>query len=229
MKIKKILSMALITIMVMGTTMTTFAANGSNGSNGSNGTNGTSGVICPSSSASSSVTTDSDVSVTAENILDSNAKISVAGVDVKTSIAGVYLAKTVQGCAVTTSLDDCKKLLGLTGNQKPYMVSYDTDSKKSVKAMASIQAGIDCYGGTFVTALNIDLGAMENGKFITLADGGVDMVVGLPKTCDTAKEYCMILVQRGGVVTLLEDKDVNPNTVTFEVKAGLGTYALVQK
>ena len=52
------------------------------------------------------------------------------------------------------------------------------------------------------------------------------MAVGLPKGADTTKTYSIICVQPGGVVTMLEDIDTNPKTVTFDVKAGLGTYAL---
>ena len=32
-----------------------------------------------------------------------------------------------------------------------------------------------------------------------------------------------------GVITILDDLDTNPKTVTFDVKAGLGTYAIVAK
>ena len=54
------------------------------------------------------------------------------------------------------------------------------------------------------------------------------MVVGIPKV-DVTKTYSMVCVQPGGVVTILEDQDANPKTVTFAVQAGLGTYAIVAK
>lgn len=224
MKIKKILAAILAATMVMASALTVCAADGSNGSNGSNGQSSSS-----STTAGSSTTNDDTITVAPENVLGANSQISIAGTKVKTTIAGAYMAKNIQGAAVTTSLEDIKAALGLTGNQKPYIIMYDTDTKKSVKAMASIQAALEANGGVFVTALNIDLGAKENGKFVKLADGSVNMLIGLPKTCDTTKEYCIILVQPGGIVSLLEDKDIDPKTITFDVKAGLGTYALVQK
>ena len=52
-------------------------------------------------------------------------------------------------------------------------------------------------------------------------------MVGLPKNADTSKTYSVVCVQPGGVVTILKDQDDSPATVTFEVKAGLATYAIV--
>jgi hypothetical protein len=159
--------------------------------------------------------------------VSSNATVSVAGTDVKTSLSGVYSAQSVQGVAVTTDLDTVKASLGLTGNQKPVIIIYDTDVEKSYMAMASVNAAIEAIGGTYVTSLYVDLGAKENGKWVSLSDGSVAMATGLPKTADTSKTYSVVCVQPGGVTTILEDQDTNPKTVTFEVKAGLGTYALV--
>ena len=53
------------------------------------------------------------------------------------------------------------------------------------------------------------------------------MVVGLPKGVDTTKSISIICVRPGGKTTILEDTDTNPKTVTFELQAGLGTYAIV--
>ena len=144
-------------------------------------------------------------------------------------MGGVYAANKVQGVAVTTPAASLSASLGLTGNQKAAIIIYDTDAKKSYRAMESINAAASAIGGTVVASLNIDLGAKENGKWVTLSSGSVGLVTGLPKGADTSKEYCAICVQPGGVVTVLEDQDTNPATVTFEVQAGLGTYALTAK
>jgi hypothetical protein len=156
-----------------------------------------------------------------------NATISVAGSDVKTSIGGVYAAESVQGVAVITDLATVKANLGLKDGQTPVIIIYDTDVKKSSKAMDSVNAAIAAIGGTYVTALNIDLGAKQDGKWVTLSDGSVALATGLPKDADTSKTYSVVCVQPGGVTTILEDQDTNPKTVTFAVQAGLGTYALV--
>jgi hypothetical protein len=94
--------------------------------------------------------------------------------------------------------------------------------------MDSVNAAVEALGGKFVTALNIDLGAKENGKWVTLSDGSIPAVVGLPKSADTTKTYAIVCVQPGGATTILEDTDANSSTVTFDVQAGLGTYAIVE-
>lgn len=147
----------------------------------------------------------------------------------RTSVAGAYAAKSVQGMVVVTPLATVKANLGLTGSQVPAITIYDTDVKKSSKAMACINAAAEALGAKVVTALNIDLGAKEKGKWVKLASGSVALTAGLPKNADTSKTYSAVLVQPGGVITILEDQDTDPKTVTFEVKAGIGTYAIVAK
>lgn len=215
MKLKKILAATLAATMVMSSAMTASACGG----------------YYDSSSSSSSTTTSSESTSTPapSTVQGANAAIKVAGVEVRTSIGGVYAAKSVQGAAITTSLNSVRANLGLTGSQKPAITIYDTDPKKSPAALASINAAAEALGGTVLTSLNIDLGAKENGKWVTLSNGSVALAAGLPKGADTTKTYCAILVQPGGVVTILEDQDTNPKTITFEVKAGIGTYAIVAK
>ena len=210
MKIKKILAATLAATMVMASAMTVCAGS-TQASSGGGGT-----AEAPKTFAEKAE-------------VASNAIVKVAGLDVRTSLSGVYAAQKVRGCAVTTDLATVKANLGLKTGQNPKIVIYDTDAKKSDKAMACVNAAAEALGGTVVASLNIDLGAVEKGKWIELKDGSVAMAVGLPKDADTTKTYSVICVQPGGVVTILEDKDTNPKTVTFDVKAGLGTYALVAK
>ena len=210
MKIKKILAATLAATMVMASALTVCATTTGSGGAGSTG-------------GSSESTT-----VTQEEIKSANADIKVAGSNVKTTIAGGYAAKKVEGVAVKTPIADVKASLGLKEGQTPYVIVYDTDPKKSDKAMACVNAAAESIGAEFVVAINVDLGAKEKGKFVSLSDGSIAMVVGIPKV-DVTKTYSMVCVQPGGVVTILEDQDTNPKTVTFEVKAGLGTYAIVAK
>jgi len=164
-----------------------------------------------------------------EDVRTADAVISIAGTSVRTSIAGAYAAKSVQGIAVTTSLNDVVARLGLGSGQKPYIMLFDTDPVKSSKAMDCVNAAASALGGTVVTTLNIQLGAKQGGRFITLSDGSINMVAGLPKSADTTKTYSIVCVQPGGIISIFDDLDTNPQTVTFEVAAGLGTYALVAK
>ena len=206
MKIKKILAATLAATMVMASALTVCATTTSGGS-------GSSGAYIPKSYAEKATVT-------------ANATVTVNGQKVVTSVAGIYAAQKVQGCAVKTDLATVKANLGLKLGQNPKIVIYDTDSEKSSAAMVSVNAAAEALGATVVATLNVDLGAVENGKWITLTDGSIALGVGLPKGADTTKTYSIICVQPGGETTILEDIDTNPNTVTFNVKAGLGTYAL---
>lgn len=214
MKLKKILAATLAATMVMSSVMTVSASGYYSSSSSSAPTSGSSSQSSPSSSEPGTVQS-------------ANATIRVAGRSVRTSIGGAYAARSVQGTAVTTPLDSVKANLGLTGTQKPAITIYDTDPKKSPAALASVNAAAQALGGEVLTSLNINLGAKESGKWVTLSNGSVALAAGLPKGADTTKTYCAILVQPGGVVTILEDQDTNPATITFEVKAGIGTYAIV--
>lgn len=206
MKMKKVLTAALAATMVMASAVTASAT-----------------TVQSSGSGESSApqTFDEKFSQPA------NAAVTVGGVAVKTSLGGVYAATSVQGTAITTPVADVKASLGLSGSQTPVIIIYDTDPKKSTKAMECVNAAVEAYGGDLVSTLNVDLGAKEDGKWVTLNDGSVAMAAGLPKGADTTKTYYVICVQPGGVITKLEDQDTNPATVTFAVQAGLGTYAIV--
>lgn len=182
----------------------------------------------PSSPDSSSEDSGSSVPAEiAETVKTAEEAVQVAGISVRTSVAGAYAAKSVQGAAVVTPLAEVKASLGLTGSQQPAITIYDTDPGKSPKALACVNAAAEALGAEVLTSLNIDLGAREDGKWVTLSDGSVGLTTGLPEGADTTKTYFAVCVQPGGVVTIFEDQDTNPLTVTFEVKAGIGTYAIV--
>lgn len=212
MKMKRILAVVLAATMVMASALTVCASTTNSGAG---------------SSGSSS---DSSESATVEpaEVKTADASMKIAGTDVKTTIAGGYAAKKVEGVAVKTPMADVKASLGLKAGQTPYVIVYDTDAKKSHLAMDCVNAAAESIGASFVAAINVDLGAKENGKFVSLQDGSITMVVGIPKV-DVTKTYSMVCVQPGGVVTILEDQDTDPKTVTFAVQAGLGTYAIVVK
>lgn len=227
-KIKRLLAATLAATLMMATTLTAAAASG--GSGGSSGSDDdekkeeTVVVVEENNGGGYSAPAAPSVPV-----VSSNAKMTIAGAAVTTSVAGAYDVKTVQGAAVTTPAADVKANLGLAAGQTPYIMVFDTNPAKSNLAMACVNAAAEALKGTTVATLNIDLGAKQNGRLITLSKGSVGMVVGLPKNADTSKKYSIVCVQPGGVVTILEDKDASPATVTFEVKAGLGTYGIVAR
>lgn len=231
MKLKKALAVILTATMVMSSALMVCASGGSSGapSTSSSSTTPSSKSSSSSDSSSSDSSSSSSPSVDAAVVKSADAPVSVAGVSMKTSVAGAYAAKSVQGIAVVTPLAAVKASLGLTGSQVPAITIYDTDLKKSSAAMASINAAADALGAKVIVSLNINLGAKDKGKWVTLSSGSVALTAGLPKNADITKTYSAILVQPGGVITIFEDQDTNPKTVTFEVKAGIGTYAIVAK
>lgn len=236
MKMKKAFAALLAATMVVSSGTTALAAgSGSAAPAASGSSSGTVAeeVIAPAAGTSQSDNGGSGSSAAVEAVRAAvkaaGAAVNVAGSSVKTSIAGAYAAKGVQGVAVVDFLENVKASLGLKSGQTPYIMVFDTNAKRSPKAMACVDAAAAALGGEVAAVLNVDLGAKEKGRFITLSNGSAAMVVGLPKGVDTTKTVSVVCVRPGGTTTILEDKDANPNTVTFDVAAGLGTYAIVMK
>lgn len=215
-KMKKVLAATLAATMVMASAMSVCAK-----------TAGTAGT--GASGGTTQEETQEIKTYAEQHSHGANTQVMVAGLPVVTSVSGVYAAQSVRGVAVKTALADVKAALGLTGTQKPAIIIYDTDPKKSSAAMVSVNAAVDALGAKLVSSLYIDLGAKENGKWVSLKDGSIALAAGLPKGADTSKTYSVVCVQAGGETTILEDQDTNPNTVTFAVKPGVGTYAIVAK
>ncbi len=224
MKVKKVLAAVLAATMVLANGLTVFAAGSGSAAPARSSNSAKSDVEESGSPEESGSSTEAVISA----VQTAGATISVAGTNVKTAVAGSYAAKSVQGAAVTGSLQTVKAGLGLTGSQIPYVMVFDTSAKKSPKAMECINAAVSAMGsGKVAATLNIDLGVKEKGKFVRLENGTVGMMVGLPKGVNTSKNVSVVCVRPGGKVTILKDTDSNPDTVTFEVYAGLGTYAIV--
>lgn len=242
MKAKRVIAVIAAATMMMSSSMAVCAADGSGGS----GETTTATVTSTTSSAAEEESVASGENAAAEvsvetaevvasvfdesKLISASGKISVGGKNITTSVAGAYLATKVNGVAITTSETQLAGKLNLSAGQTPYVMVYDFDQKKSNLAMDSFNIAAEVMGANFVEAININLGAKQNGKFITLSDGSVQMVVGIPKTAiDSNKTYFVVGVQPGGAITYYEDVDTDPNTVTFEVPAGLGAYAIMAK
>lgn len=227
--VKKFLTVALVATMVMASTLTVAASGGSGGSSGSKSSSSSSSESTSEAAGGSTYDGTGEASAPASSVpvYGANAAITVAGSVVRTTVAGAYDVKVLQGAAVTTPLADVIASLGLTGSQTPYIMVFDTDPKKSNLAMNCVNAAAESLGGQVVGAINVTLGAKENGRLVTLTNGSAGMVVGLPKNADPSKTYCVVRVQPGGVITILNDVDSSPATVTFDVSAGIGTYGIV--
>ena len=120
--------------------------------------------------------------------------------------------------------------MGLTGDQKPYIMVFDTDKKKSYLAMQSINGALEAYSGTLVSVINMYAGYLEKGKYVPGTTGTIPMVLGIPNSAlIPGKEYFLIAVMPGGKIVILKDLDDDPNTVTFDAIPGNNAFALAYK
>lgn len=162
------------------------------------------------------------------NLKIAKENVLVAGDVNLTNVAGDYSAESVRGVAVTTPFEDIKAALGLTANQRPTVVIYDAEKKASPEAIACLEGAEKDAGATEVAALYFELGAKEDGKWLTnVTDTTVNVKVGLPKTADRTKTYSVIRIEKNGVITMLNDLDTSDKTVTFEATTGVGIYGIV--
>ncbi len=165
----------------------------------------------------------------ASSVASVPATSSVAGV--ASSLPGVYLATNVRGTAITTGLSSISDGYGLANGEKPYARIYNMDAKKSYLAQACIDNAAASMGAVAGPAINVEIGKMASGKFSLLpAEGAViSLKVGVPKSfAQSDKTFAVVAVRPGGVVTILQDTDTNPDTVTFDTTAGQAVYALIK-
>lgn len=149
----------------------------------------------------------------------------------KTSTAGTYLATEVTGTAVTSGANAISEGYGLTGTEKPYGKFSDLSAKKSPLAAAAIDAAAASQGATVGPMLNVELGKMAGGKYSLLPSDGpaIRLAFGIPKNfADANATFAVVCVRAGGAVSILEDVDDNPNTVTFDTTGGAGAYAIIK-
>lgn len=197
-------------------------------------------VVAPVMSVSATTTSGNTTSAAEEVIASSTSgevttvaevpsTSTVAGV--KTTTAGVYLATGVNGSVVTTSVAAIAEGYGLTGSEKPYAKFSNLDAKKSPLAKAAIDLAAEAKGAVVGPVLNIELGKMSGGKYSLLPSDGaaIRISLGIPKSFAQAdKTYAVVCVRAGGAVTILEDVDSNPDTVTFDTTGGAGAYAIIK-
>ena len=79
--------------------------------------------------------------------------------------------------------------------------------------------------------INIELGKIKGGIYGLLSEEGaaIEIKLGIPKSFTQAdKNFAVVCVRPGGKVTVLQDKDTNPDTVTFDTTGGQGAYAIIK-
>ena len=154
---------------------------------------------------------------------------SVGGV--QSSVSGAYCATSVNGIAITTELDSLIQGYGLASNEKPRAMVWDLDPKKSNLAKQVIDLAAASQGAVVGPMLNMELGKISEGKYSLLPSDGpaIRLVVGIPTSfAQDGKTFAVVRVQVGGVFTILQDIDDDPNTVTFDTTGGAGAYAIIK-
>lgn len=154
---------------------------------------------------------------------------TVAGV--KSTVQGVYIATSVNGTAITSGLAGIASSYGLASGEVPYARFSNMDVKKSNLAKAVIDNAAAALGATVGPCINIEIGKKAGGQFSLLSQDGekITIKVGIPKSfAQDGKTFAMVCVRPGGAVTVLQDTDSDPNTITFDTTGGQGAYAIIK-
>ena len=226
--IQKVMAGALTVALVAAPSMSVLASGGSYGS-GAAGTSNTEAAVVEIVNATVAVGEDSGSGSAVSSIAEIPTTSSVAGV--KTTVAGVYMATSVNGTAITTSVANIASSYGLGAGERPYARIYNMDTKKSPLAAAAIDQAAAAMGAVVGPYVNVELGKMSGGKFGLLPSDGAPITIkfGIPKSfAQDGKTFAVICVRPGGAVSILEDTDTNPDTVTFNTTGGQGAYAIVK-
>ena len=176
-------------------------------------------IVNESSDGGSSVSSIAEIPVTN----------TVAGV--KSTVQGVYIATNVNGTAITSGLSGIASSYGLAAGEVPYARFSNMDVKKSNLAKAVIDNAATAIGATVGPCISIEIGKKAGGQFSLLSQDGdkISVKVGIPKSfAQSDKTFAVICVRPGGAVTVLQDTDSNPDTITFDTTGGQGAYAIVK-
>ncbi len=218
--IQRMMASALTVALVAAPSMSVLASGGSGGS--------------------SSKSEDKVIEIINESISDGGESYvsSIAEIPVTNTVAGtrstvqgVYIATSVNGTAITSSLAGIAGSYGLANGEVPYARFSNMDVKKSNLAKAVIDNAASAIGATVGPCINIEIGKKAGGQFSLLSQEGekISVKVGIPKSfAQDGKTYAVICVRPGGAVSVLQDTDTNPNTITFDTTGGQGAYAIVK-
>ncbi len=209
--IKRMLCGALALSLVLAPSMSTLAS-----SNAGNVTGNT--TVAPATNSEvQENTTAATVSYTTSS--------SAAGI--RSEVGGVFVLKKGVGVAVTMPAATIAANYGLGAGERPFVKALDIDTKKSNLAYQCMTDTARALGATVVGAINLELGKMSGGVY-SLLPAGVEIPVtfSVPAAAQ-GRTVAVIRVQEGGVVTVLQDTDTNPATVSFNTTGGAGAYAII--
>lgn len=230
--IQKMMASALTIALVAAPSMSVLASGAPGGSSSS--------TISGNSVSSTTTTAEQQVvAIISESNGDGGSSVSsiaeipvtntVAGV--KSTVQGVYIATSVNGTAITSGLTGIASNYGLAAGEVPYARFSNMDVKKSNLAKAVIDNAAAALGATVGPCINIEIGKKAGGQFSLLSQDGekITIKVGIPKSfAQDGKTFAMVCVRPGGAVTVLQDTDSDPNTITFDTTGGQGAYAIIK-
>ena len=231
--IKKLMIAVLAMTLTVTPTLGVMASGNQSGGSGNQTSGSSSSEKTKEEAVVEAVNENLEAAETGEVSVSSVAEIpttsTVAGV--KTNVTGVYLATSVSGCAITTGLSTISGSYGLKADEKPYARFYNLEAKRSPLAKAAIDNAAVSLNAEVGPYVNIELGKLSSGKYSLLPSDGaaIEVKLGVPKAfAQNGKTIAMICVRPGGVVTVLEDIDTDPNTITFNTTGGQGAYAMIR-
>lgn len=220
--IQRMIASALTVALVAAPSMSVLASGGSGGSSSKS-----------EDKVIAIINESSDSGDGGESYVSSIAEIPVTNTvaGTKSTVQGVYVATSVNGTAITSSLAGIAGSYGLAAGEVPYVRFSNMDAKKSNLAKAVIDSAASAVGATVGPCINIEIGKKAGGQFSLLSQEGekISVKVGIPKSfAQDGKTYAVICVRPGGAVSVLQDTDTNPNTITFDTTGGQGAYAIVK-
>lgn len=220
--IQRMMASALTVALVAAPSMSVLASGGSGGSSSKS-----------EDKVIAIINESSDSGDGGESYVSSIAEIPVTNTvaGTKSTVQGVYVATSVNGTAITSSLAGIAGSYGLATGEVPYVRFSNMDAKKSNLAKAVIDSAASAVGATVGPCINIEIGKKAGGQFSLLSQEGekISVKVGIPKSfAQDGKTYAVICVRPGGAVSVLQDTDTNPNTITFDTTGGQGAYAIVK-
>lgn len=226
--IKKLMAVAMATVMVAGLAVTGFATE-------------TKEEVKPSPSPVATATPAAEVVAPAAAPAVVATEASAPVVEVKetsaaggsvSTVGGSYAitgASGVTGVAITTPVADIKQTFAMAGNETPFVQVYSFDAKQAPAANAALNALAATQNANVVGNLNVVL-AKKSGKTVTMLDGtqAVVMKVAIQKNkLKAGATYAVIAVHPGGKFEIIPAVVDANGVVTFACPGGQGAYAVI--
>jgi len=181
-------------------------------------------------SQSSTSETKQEATVAEVATVPTTSQVNDGGKVIKNEIPGAFLITAndpaFSGVAFTETGASVASKAGVSG--KVFSHTYTLTRAKSGAAFASFDSAAASVGGKVVGGLNIDLGAISNGRFTSLPAGVKTTVSIKIKNAVPGATYYIARVTPGGATELIPITVDANGVASFEVVGGLAAYGLIQ-